>query len=45
MAVYYISFNILLQGWPAIPLFDQAEGFGLSRVSHGRDVVVALEYP
>jgi hypothetical protein len=27
-----------------IPSFDEVEGFGLSRVSSGWDVMVALEY-
>jgi hypothetical protein len=44
MAVGYVSFNVLLQGWPEIPLFDEVKGFGSSRVSSGWNVIVALEY-
>jgi hypothetical protein len=44
MAVCYVLFNVFSQGWPEIPSFDEVEGFGLSRVSSGWDVVVALEY-
>jgi hypothetical protein len=45
MAVCYVSFNVLLQGWPEIPLFDDVEGFGSSRISSGWDIMVALDYP